>query len=145
MKFLKNISLDQEDFLIRKSKIKSIDFIGKDFNTTANTNVDIFIMQDSVVSLFSKAVDNTISKILLITLKNGMLIPYHENKFVNSSKMSKFYFCQVSNRGWGHIVFINNQPIYNRDKGNVLVCESESISLGAGNSGWEPFEFLIAW
>lgn len=145
MKFLKNISLDQEDFIIRKSKIKSIDFIGKDFNTTANTNVDIFIMQDSVVSLFSKAVDNTISNILLITLNNGIMIPYHKSKFINSNKISKFYVCQVSNRGWGHAVFINNQTIYNRDRGDVLVFKSESISLGAGNSGWKPLEFLIAW
>lgn len=158
MNFYKNISneLNQNKFIDFKSKLDLVDFVGKDtidywYRITSKPYLqkilepDIFKINADAITFFSNAVEKQISQLLLININTGKVFPYHENNYINFTKETKFYFCQISNRGWGHAVWINNHSLYNIDNGDVFVFESQKIEIGAGNSGWEPLKFLIGW
>lgn len=156
MRFLKNISnqLNDNEILESCSKFDLKDFVDQNTVNYWNTlrpnadkvvEADIFKMNMNSISAISDSINTPLSQLFLVNVNSGIVFPYHKNNYINSQKINKFYFFQISNCGWGHAAWINNHSLFNKSNGDVFVFDSDIIELGAGNSGWEPLKFLIGW
>jgi hypothetical protein len=155
MNFLKNISIEAsfKDSQRNNTKLDLLSFVDQQTLDHWNTirpnikklaDVDISILNDVILDKLSNEVNNRLSTGVLIEVRCGIMLPYHKNRFILPDARS-LYFCAINNMNWGHVVFVNDFNIHSKHAGDVFSFSSDTIEIGAANSGWESLKFLIAW
>ena len=48
------------------------------------------------------------------------------------------WHCHLNDKGWGHVLFVDDVSLYAREQGNTYEWSSNALVYSANNVGWEP-------
>lgn len=104
---------------------------------------DIFLpnidFDESIVKKFAEYINvDSYTDAWITRLTVGMMIlPFKE---FNST--GNRWHCHMSENEWGHVMFVDNKPLYSQDQGNVYKWSSKSLTYAANNVGSVPQYFF---
>ncbi len=104
---------------------------------------DIFLpgvdFDTEVVKQFSQFVGVKEYKDAWITrLKVGMMIP----PFQEFNDIGPRWHCHITDDLWGHVMFVEDVPLYQQRQGNVYRWSSKNVIYAANNVGFKPQYFF---
>jgi len=119
---------------------KSNLFLEKDQGTVG---WDIFLpgfdFDSEVVKKFSEFVGvDSYTDAWITRLKVGQMIPPFQEFNLEGPR----WHCHITDNLWGHVIFVDDKPLYQQAQGNVYRWSSKTISYAANNVGFDPQYFF---
>lgn len=126
--------------LILESYKKANLFLEKDQGTVG---WDIFLpgvnFDANIVKQFLEFVGiETYTDAWITRLKVGQMIP----PFQEFNSEGSRWHCHISENLWGHVMFVDDIPLYQQQQGNVYRWSSKTVRYAANNVGFESQYFF---
>ena len=118
---------------------QSLSILYKDNNR--KIGADIFLLDKIYFQNFFKDDRNT----YLFRVHTGFLIPPLLTSDMSIKYSNDLYCIQITGFNFGHVIYINNNLIYNSKKGNVLYFQSDINEISIANAGITPMMFLLSF